>query len=395
MARLVSIRPGLDRVLCDLAAIGYDAEWQIISANDVGAPHLRKRIWIIACPQSTNYPQQDGSSNTEGEDVEGRESEIRAESRGLRETVADIDNPWYKCPHCEEYSPESSWKWEDGKCPDCGATVADTKDTGLDGGERIKGNAQGKSESGRTVGTGGHGNRRSEDVGHSSSGNDGGANTGEIEGQVQESREGGSRGNVSNPSSTGLSDRGRTPLADTGEEVTESERQSSIRGGSQASSNPDSQRRRGRNSQRENAEDAGESSRREERGPWNFERELRRVAHELSQRLDKIGIEIINEEDERFIVQGLMDACEELGQKTESFVEIPSIWDSMSEDEQAWIVFRIATWNPWWSEWPDVPRVATGIKNRANRIKGLGNAVVPIIPYIIGLRLKEMYALLT
>jgi len=36
------------RVLHDLAKIGYDAEWQIISARDVGARHLRRRIWIIA-----------------------------------------------------------------------------------------------------------------------------------------------------------------------------------------------------------------------------------------------------------------------------------------------------------------------------------------------------------
>ena len=43
-------RLGLDRVLADLAAIGYDAEWQCISARDVGAPHLRKRIWIVAYP---------------------------------------------------------------------------------------------------------------------------------------------------------------------------------------------------------------------------------------------------------------------------------------------------------------------------------------------------------
>ncbi len=41
-------RLGLDRVLADLASIGYDAEWQCISANDVGALHLRKRIWIVA-----------------------------------------------------------------------------------------------------------------------------------------------------------------------------------------------------------------------------------------------------------------------------------------------------------------------------------------------------------
>ena len=39
---------GLGRVICDLASIGYDAEWQIISAADVGAPHLRKRVWILA-----------------------------------------------------------------------------------------------------------------------------------------------------------------------------------------------------------------------------------------------------------------------------------------------------------------------------------------------------------
>ena len=36
------------RVLQDLAEIGYDAEWQVISARDVGARHLRKRLWIIA-----------------------------------------------------------------------------------------------------------------------------------------------------------------------------------------------------------------------------------------------------------------------------------------------------------------------------------------------------------
>jgi DNA (cytosine-5)-methyltransferase 1 len=42
---------GLGRVLGDLAALGYDAEWHIISAADVGAPHRRERIWIMAHPQ--------------------------------------------------------------------------------------------------------------------------------------------------------------------------------------------------------------------------------------------------------------------------------------------------------------------------------------------------------
>jgi len=41
---------GLDRVLGSLAEIGYDAEWQDIRASDVGAPHKRERIWIVAYP---------------------------------------------------------------------------------------------------------------------------------------------------------------------------------------------------------------------------------------------------------------------------------------------------------------------------------------------------------
>lgn len=39
---------GLDRVLRDLADRGYDAEWDVLSAASVGAPHLRERLWIVA-----------------------------------------------------------------------------------------------------------------------------------------------------------------------------------------------------------------------------------------------------------------------------------------------------------------------------------------------------------
>lgn len=41
-------RRGLSRVLGDLAAAGYDAAWSVLSAADVGAPHLRRRMWIVA-----------------------------------------------------------------------------------------------------------------------------------------------------------------------------------------------------------------------------------------------------------------------------------------------------------------------------------------------------------
>lgn len=41
---------GMDAVLGSLAEAGYDAEWQAIRAEDMGAPHRRERIWIIAYP---------------------------------------------------------------------------------------------------------------------------------------------------------------------------------------------------------------------------------------------------------------------------------------------------------------------------------------------------------
>ena len=43
------------RVLQDLAEAGYDAEWQVISARDVGARHLRKRLWIIGYRQDVQH----------------------------------------------------------------------------------------------------------------------------------------------------------------------------------------------------------------------------------------------------------------------------------------------------------------------------------------------------
>ena len=43
---------GLDAVLGSLSEVGYNAEWQDIRAEDVGAPHRRERIWIVAYSES-------------------------------------------------------------------------------------------------------------------------------------------------------------------------------------------------------------------------------------------------------------------------------------------------------------------------------------------------------
>lgn len=40
--------PPIAHLLGGLAALGYDAEWYVLGADDVGAPHERKRVWLYA-----------------------------------------------------------------------------------------------------------------------------------------------------------------------------------------------------------------------------------------------------------------------------------------------------------------------------------------------------------
>ena len=56
---------GLKEVLAGLTSIGYDARWQIVRASDVGAPHQRARLFIVAYPNGnrpsawvTSRPQE-------------------------------------------------------------------------------------------------------------------------------------------------------------------------------------------------------------------------------------------------------------------------------------------------------------------------------------------------
>jgi DNA (cytosine-5)-methyltransferase 1 len=96
---------GFDRVLGDLATIGYDAEWHCIPASAVGAPHRRDRIWIVAYPNSQHgrskrsikisarwqaWDQSSGSrsngSNTDSQGLEGRTQTIRQEKERNQDT---------------------------------------------------------------------------------------------------------------------------------------------------------------------------------------------------------------------------------------------------------------------------------------------------------------------
>jgi DNA (cytosine-5)-methyltransferase 1 len=80
---------GMERVLGDLAACGYDAEWDCIPASAVGAPHRRDRVWLVAYPQQVGprgLTDAAGGHNSDGPATGREEGPGRAAER--REDVA-------------------------------------------------------------------------------------------------------------------------------------------------------------------------------------------------------------------------------------------------------------------------------------------------------------------
>ena len=57
----------LGRVLGDLASIGYDAQWGVLPASAVGAPHKRARIFLVAHPHGQPWVQRWESAAGEAE----------------------------------------------------------------------------------------------------------------------------------------------------------------------------------------------------------------------------------------------------------------------------------------------------------------------------------------
>ena len=111
MARIISeVRPryafvenspalitrGLGRVIGDLAALGYDCRWGVLGAADVGAPHQRDRLWIVAYSDSRNaecrqserpgiYGEKRGEGSNNNSCGPSEESKTMAHPNGMRE----------------------------------------------------------------------------------------------------------------------------------------------------------------------------------------------------------------------------------------------------------------------------------------------------------------------
>lgn len=57
----------MGRILGDLASGGYDAEWGVLSARGVGAPHRRERVWLVAYAGRAADGEQHGDASERGD----------------------------------------------------------------------------------------------------------------------------------------------------------------------------------------------------------------------------------------------------------------------------------------------------------------------------------------
>ena len=67
------------KILEDLVESGYDCRWRILSAAEVGAPHQRKRLWIVAY---TKHYGQLASQIERGTSSRGNSDSARKETSG-------------------------------------------------------------------------------------------------------------------------------------------------------------------------------------------------------------------------------------------------------------------------------------------------------------------------
>jgi DNA (cytosine-5)-methyltransferase 1 len=93
---------GLGTVLGDLAALGFDARWGVVSAADVDAPHKRDRIWILADSNNSRIKRGERKSQTSIKEAVANPGEIRLQCAqangdmgGKRSTISSLDCKWW------------------------------------------------------------------------------------------------------------------------------------------------------------------------------------------------------------------------------------------------------------------------------------------------------------
>ena len=130
------------QILYEIAKAGYNAEWSIVSAKDVGACHLRKRIWIIAYANDPRYYRsskcQADSERTETV-IQGYESQ--PQPTGQTNSVTDTnslgcrgrDSQGRTVPEQSLLQREQTGNSLGSQATGCSSTPTNTQSIGVEG----------------------------------------------------------------------------------------------------------------------------------------------------------------------------------------------------------------------------------------------------------------------
>jgi len=98
---------GLGTVLGDLAACGYDAQWDCIPACAVGAPHRRDRVWIVAYSVRERGREDESTQNGWESDSNGRCKNVADSRSGRRRKSAGASDSERKS-FCASFGQEGA-----------------------------------------------------------------------------------------------------------------------------------------------------------------------------------------------------------------------------------------------------------------------------------------------
>lgn len=320
---------GLDVILGHMAAVGYDAEWHCIPASAVGAPHRRDRIWILLSDA----------------DADGRERLKEPYSGSLQ---SELEAPrWGDVERFCSDEPMADTT-RDGRFAR-GASDAAERPAGRQlGGSGLTPDFCNANVSGLAIGQG-----QSRDVGEEFSpafGTDWWGVEPDVRGMVDgisERLDGDVDASCRMGSEVRSAQRGEARLRAVWKQVT-------ARSASQ-----------GRGSDEQLARELADS--------------MPALPHALA-----LGTREDAMEAALTFVHRMREAGEALGALRDPSQPLAQAWLSASGQEaDPWFLAGCgrADWSS--GEWPGVPRVKNGVPSRVDRLRGLGNAVVPILPEII------------
>jgi DNA-cytosine methyltransferase len=329
---------GLDQVLREISEIGYDAEWHCITAASVGAPHRRDRIWIVAYPRHrSGWDSITGSLGKDGE----RELEERIRTSETTETTGS-----------SQTSEAMAYANDSGSGTSRNGNHTKRSET-IEGWEEQSLNRSGGSSANVAYAKSKLSNVNNFDSESSES-------------STQELGSSGSEGNVfyaNDNGSHGSKDSESNCSRDDGDKTRQNE-SFKLEGSSNLGQNF-------QGSREEIANVSNANNERLEGREWNGQRERREVLSSERQdrsemgseagRIDRVSIQdnVANTNSER------LEGRREITRRISEELKDPS-------------------YARWWAFEPDVGRVAHGVPNRVDRLKQLGNAVVPQIPELIG-----------